>query len=242
MKKTYFLFIVLITISSIFYKLYTIDYKIDINIIPKKEVVVFYIQNDEIVGLDLPVKDDNITSIFEYLTVRRNSVSPHLKSPNINVELVSYTIKNNLIELTLSNEYDQIDRETRNNFSILLYESYKIIGYENLVIHTKNNQYNYNRNSIFKVADFTNYKINNIRGNICYIYKVYDDLLNYESIIDSYEDEIIYKLDNIYDNITYEVINKVIKVSYKKTEIDSDDLLKTLQYNFLGYDFTLIPI
>ena len=49
-------------------------------------------------------------------------------------------------------------------------------------------------------------------------------------------------MQKLYPDIEYEVSSNNIKIYYNSLNIDYDDLLKSLQYNFNGYDFTLIKV
>lgn len=242
MKKTFIFYLFLFCGIMIIFNLYNKNHNLSGEVIKNEEVMVFYEVDNEVVGCTQTLYDDEIIDIFNYLTIKRNNSPESFISPNIYLELKDYEISNRTLTLYLSKDFLNLDNRILNSFITLLYESYHILGYEVLIINSNDLIFEYDKEEIFKFNQYKNYKKKSNDGCIAYLYYLDGDYINFESILYDYDDEISYKMEKLYSSIEYEVSTNLIKIYYNEEDYEYDYLIKSLEYNFYGYDFTLIKL
>ena len=142
---------------------------------------------------------------------------------------------------TYINKSIDLEESDKEIITILLYESYNLLGYDTLIIKNDNRLLEFCKMDIFLLSDYINYEIVSPKGEIIYLYYLQDDILRMKCLVAEFEDAVSYKLDYLFPQIEYVIDNKMIKIIYDN-DVDIKNIKESLLYNFQGFDFTFLAI
>jgi len=137
-----FSIVVLLIPNNIFSKKNKLEYGI---IDESNPNYVYYLKNDEIVGVPIYTLSTNkyklIEEVFEYLTSKSNSVSELYETTlNLSSQLLSYEIIGNKIFLDLSNEFMKTESNDIKYALAQIKYSYLELGFEEIYLKNNNKQ------------------------------------------------------------------------------------------------------
>lgn len=210
--------------------LYANDTSIRASIYLADEKVVFYDYNETLVGVRLDVKS-SIEDIFDYLTVSKNASPPGFKSYlDDEITLLEHKAIDHALILNIS-----ADIPSNDGAKIIpsLYESYRLLGFDTLVINGPTQNIRYQAKDVFSLGYYKNYDDDSTEGTITYLYTMEDNLIFFDTSYE--EDSLSYLCASL--NLNYLYKNHKLSIYLDET---STDLLEIICLNFKDYYFEII--
>lgn len=195
----------------------------------KETVIIYYIDNEQIIGINMPKTSSNkfmlIEEVFAYLTSKANT-SSYASYVNLSTKLISYEIRNDFIYLNLTNDFYRIDDSKVDLALAQILYTYKNLRYEKVFIKVDDvlveqvgncnlaNGILDNLNINYEVVSKT---MENKTIRIDYLFQNKNKLfINY--LVDKDTDEERFKLVKIIDFINFEYKTDLKLIGFEKTD------------------------
>lgn len=225
MKNIKLVYTFLLIIFSVIFYLYNKEYILCADIKILEEIVVFYNYKGSLLGCEFNVEEANINTIFDYLTINKNSAPcDFLSSIDENIKLKSYECRDDYLKLNITDDVILTNKEIP-----LIYESYRLLGYNTLEIVQHDEAKVFTITDIFNTQAYSNYYDDTLDGELYYCYSINESI----SFSLCYED--ISKERKLCELLNLTNIKTINNDLYITTTNYNDNLLNTIILNYKDY-------